>query len=136
MTETPHQLLRRIAASATGGDWFVDVDEKSGNVAVRGIPGNGKFRLLDMTSTLMRLDAAPLNHGDRAFPELDAEVLANAEYVAAARPAVVTALLDEISALKTSLSEAHARAVKLVERLDKALAQKEAVLEALRNLPH
>lgn len=119
MSEINYQALREAAEKATCGEWSLEY-------------GDGRF---DGDDALIHREAAgyiPICRIEGAHPEsgfdedFQMEQQANAEFIAAANPATVLALLGELEAAENNLidSECH------VAELEEALRDKQALLEA------
>ncbi|HAI2063548.1 prophage protein [Escherichia coli] len=119
MSEIDYQALRAKAEKATCGAWSLEY-------------GEGRF---DGDDALIHREAAgyiPICRIEGAHPEsgfdedFQMEQQANAEFIAAANPATVLALLGELEAAENNLidSECH------VAELEEALRDKQALLEA------
>ncbi|BDY67980.1 hypothetical protein MUTS8_13410 [Escherichia coli] len=109
MTKTNYQVLRAKAEKATCGEWSLEY-------------GEGRF---DGDDALIHREAAgyiPICRIEGAHPEsgfdedFQMEQQANAEFIAAANPATVLALLDEREADKKRIAELEAREILLPER--------------------
>ncbi|EAY3619555.1 ead/Ea22-like family protein [Salmonella enterica] len=109
MSEINYQALREKAAKATCGVWSLEY-------------GEGRF---DGDDALIHREAAgyiPICRIEGAHPEsgfdedFQMEQQANAEFIAAASPAAVLALLDEREAAKKRIAELEARTVNLPKR--------------------
>ncbi|EHK1613029.1 ead/Ea22-like family protein [Escherichia coli] len=119
MNKIDYQALREAAEKATCGEWSLEY-------------GEGRF---DGDDALIHREAAgyiPICRIEGAHPEsgfdedFQMEQQANAEFIAAANPATVLALLGELEAAENNLidSECH------VAELEEALRDKQALLEA------
>ncbi len=119
MSKIDYQALREKAEKATCGVWSLEY-------------GDGRF---DGDDALIHREAAgylPICRIEGAHPEsgfdedFQMEQQANAEFIAAANPATVLALLGELEAAENNLidSECH------VAELEEALRDKQALLEA------
>ncbi len=119
MSKIDYQALREAAEKATCGEWSLEY-------------GDGRF---DGDDALIHREAAgyiPICRIEGAHPEsgfdedFQMEQQANAEFIAAANPATVLALLGELEAAENNLidSECH------VAELEEALRDKQALLEA------
>lgn len=109
MSEIDYQALREKAEKATCGVWSLEY-------------GDGRF---DGDDALIHREAAgyiPICRIEGAHPEsgfdedFQMEQQANAEFIAAANPATVLALLDELEAAKKRIAELEAREILLPER--------------------
>ncbi|ENJ2837548.1 ead/Ea22-like family protein [Escherichia coli] len=119
MNKIDYQALREKAEKATSGVWSLEY-------------GEGRFDGDD--ALIHREDAGyiPICRIEGAHPEsgfdedFQMEQQANAEFIAAANPATVLALLGELEAAENNLidSECH------VAELEEALRDKQALLEA------
>ncbi|HBD5166964.1 TPA: ead/Ea22-like family protein [Escherichia coli] len=104
-----YQALREAAEKATCGEWSLEY-------------GEGRF---DGDDAIIHREAAgyiPICRIEGAHPEsgfdedFQMEQQANAEFIAAANPATVLALLDELEAAKKRIAELEAREILLPER--------------------
>ncbi|ENA8965350.1 ead/Ea22-like family protein [Escherichia coli] len=104
-----YQALREKAEKATCGVWSLEY-------------GEGRF---DGDDALIHREAAgyiPICRIEGAHPEsgfdedFQMEQQANAEFIAAANPATVLALLDELEAAKKRIAELEEREISLPER--------------------
>ena len=111
MSEINYQALREKAEKATCGVWSLEY-------------GEGQF---DGDDALIHREVAgyiPICRIEGAHPEsgfdedFQMEQQANAEFIAAANPATVLALLDEIEAKDKRITELEAREVQLPTRYD------------------
>ena len=111
MSEIDYQALREKAEKATCGVWSLEY-------------GEGRF---DGDDALIHREAAgyiPICRIEGAHPEsgfdedFQMEQQANAEFIAAANPATLLALLDEIEAKDKRITELEAREVQLPTRYD------------------
>ena len=109
MSQIDYQALRAKAEKATCGEWSLEY-------------GEGRF---DGDDALIHREAAgyiPICRIEGAHPEsgfdedLQMEQQANAEFIAAANPATVLTLLDELEAAKKRIAELEAREISLPER--------------------
>lgn len=105
VSKIDYQALRAKAEKATCGEWSLEY-------------GNGRF---DGDDALIHREAAgyiPICRIEGAHPEsgfdedFQMEQQANAEFIAAASPATVLALLDEQEAAKKRIAELEAREIK------------------------
>lgn len=105
MSEIDYQALRDKAEKATCGEWSIEY-------------GDGSF---DGDDALIHREAAgyiPICRIEGAHPEsgfdedFQMEQQANAEFIAAANPATVLALLDEREAANKRIAELEAREIK------------------------
>ncbi|HAX6701518.1 ead/Ea22-like family protein [Escherichia coli] len=111
VSEINYQALREKAEKATCGVWSLEY-------------GEGQF---DGDDALIHREVAgyiPICRIEGAHPEsgfdedFQMEQQANAEFIAAANPATVLALLDEIEAKDKRITELEAREVQLPTRYD------------------
>ncbi|MBZ9048252.1 ead/Ea22-like family protein [Escherichia coli] len=109
MSKIDYQALREKAEKATCGVWSLEY-------------GEGRF---DGDDALIHREAAgyiPICRIEGAHPEsgfdedFQMEQQANAEFIAAANPATVLELLDELEAAKKRIAELEAREILLPER--------------------
>lgn len=109
MSKIDYQALREKAEKATCGVWSLEY-------------GEGRF---DGDDALIHREAAgyiPICRIEGAHPEsgfdddFQMEQQANAEFIAAANPATVLALLDELETAKKRIAELEAREISLPER--------------------
>ncbi|ELH91729.1 hypothetical protein WKS_04740 [Escherichia coli KTE176] len=109
MSKIDYQALREAAEKATCGEWSLEY-------------GDGRF---DGDDALIHREVAgyiPICRIEGAHPEsrfyedFQMEQQANAEFIAAANPATVLALLDELEAAKKRIAELEAREILLPER--------------------
>ncbi|OKT87563.1 hypothetical protein ACN75_19810 [Escherichia coli] len=109
MTKINYQALRAKAEKATCGEWSLEY-------------GEGRF---DGDDALIHREVAgyiPICRIEGAHPEsrfyedFQMEQQANAEFIAAANPATVLALLDELEAANKRIAELEARGISLPER--------------------
>lgn len=109
MSQIDYQALRAKAEKATCGEWSLEY-------------GEGRF---DGDDALIHREAAgyiPICRIEGAHPEsgfdedFQMEQQANAEFIAAANPATVLTLLDELEAAKKRIAELEAREISLPER--------------------
>ncbi|EEZ0490826.1 ead/Ea22-like family protein [Escherichia coli] len=109
MSEIDYQALRDKAEKATCGEWSIEY-------------GDGSF---DGDDALIHREAAgyiPICRIEGAHPEsgfdedFQIEQQANAEFIAAANPATVLALLDELEAKDKRIADMEAREISLPER--------------------
>ncbi|ECQ2332860.1 TPA: ead/Ea22-like family protein [Salmonella enterica subsp. enterica serovar Hadar] len=109
MSKIDYQALREKAEKATCGVWSLEY-------------GDGRF---DGDDALIHRDAAgyiPICRIEGAHPEsgfdedFQMEQQANAEFIAAASPATLLELLDELEAAKKRIAELEAREISLPER--------------------
>ncbi|EFE6909092.1 ead/Ea22-like family protein [Escherichia albertii] len=109
MSKIDYQALRAKAEKATCGEWSLEY-------------GEGRF---DGDDAIIHREAAgyiPICRIEGAHPEsgfdedFQMEQQANAEFIAAANPATVLELLDELEAAKKRIAELEAREILLPER--------------------
>lgn len=109
MNKIDYQALRAKAEKATCGEWSLEY-------------GKGRF---DGDDALIHRETAgyiPICRIEGAHPEsgldedFQMEQQANAEFIAAASPATVLELLDELEAAKKRIAELEAREILLPER--------------------
>jgi hypothetical protein len=109
VSKIDYQALRAKAEKATCGEWSLEY-------------GEGRF---DGDDALIHREAAgyiPICRIEGAHPEsgfdedFQMEQQANAEFIAAASPATVLELLDELEAAKKRIAELEAREILLPER--------------------
>ncbi|EKR4891529.1 ead/Ea22-like family protein [Escherichia coli] len=109
MSEIDYQALRAKAEKATCGEWSLEY-------------GDGRF---DGDDALIHREAAgyiPICRIEGAHPEsgfdedFQMEQQANAEFIAAANPATVLALLGELETAKKRIAELEEREILLPER--------------------
>ncbi|KOK71141.1 hypothetical protein AEW94_18795 [Salmonella enterica subsp. enterica serovar Typhimurium var. 5-] len=109
MSKIDYQALREAAEKATCGEWSLEYGEER----------------FDAGDALIHREAAgyiPICRIEGAHPEsgfdedFQMEQQANAEFIAAASPAAVLALLDEREAAKKRIAELEARTVNLPKR--------------------
>ncbi|MBX8903220.1 ead/Ea22-like family protein [Citrobacter freundii] len=120
MTALNKQALRQTAEKATQGEWWSDVVETDGEY------GEGEDRasgyhsyavyvgsesLLDMTNSTAACIHEELDHDYHMA--WDETAKRNAEFIAAANPATVLALLDELEIAEKRIAELVARTVTL-----------------------
>ena len=138
MTALNKQALRQLAEKATHGEWWSDVVETDGEY------GDGEDRasgyhsyavyvgnesLLDMTNSTAACIHEEWDHDYHMA--WDETAKHNAEFIAAANPATVLALLDELEAAEKRIAE-HNFENQLLANADrdiKALRQRIAELE-------
>ncbi|MEA8858638.1 ead/Ea22-like family protein [Citrobacter freundii] len=134
-----HAELRKLAEKATHGEWWSDVVETDGEY------GDGEDRasgyhsyavyvgsesLLDMTNSTAACIHEEWDHDYHMA--WDETAKRNAEFIAAANPSAVLALLDELEAAEKRIAE-HNFENRLLDNADrdiKALRQRIAELEA------
>ncbi|EGP9734280.1 ead/Ea22-like family protein [Escherichia coli] len=109
MSKIDYQALRAKAEKATCGEWSLEY-------------GDGRF---DGDDALIHREAAgyiPICRIEGAHPEsgfdedFQIEQQANAEFIAAANPATLLELPDELEAAKKRIAELEAREISLPER--------------------
>ncbi|ENJ2273036.1 ead/Ea22-like family protein [Escherichia coli] len=119
MSKIDYQALREKAEKATCGEWSLEY-------------GKGRF---DGDDALIHREVAgyiPICRIEGAHPEsgfdedFQTEQQANAEFIAAANPATVLALLDELEAAENNLIDSECHGAELEE----SLRDKQALLEA------
>ncbi|MBB7593126.1 ead/Ea22-like family protein [Escherichia coli] len=119
MSKIDYQALREAAEKATCGEWSLEYGEErfdAGDALIH--------REVVGYLPICRIEGA---HPESGFDEdFQMEQQANAEFIAAANPATVLALLGELEAAENNLidSECH------VAELEEALRDKQALLEA------
>lgn len=119
MSKIAYQALREKAEKATCGEWSLEYGEErfdAGDALIH--------REVVGYLPICRIEGA---HPESGFDEdFQMEQQANAEFIAAANPATVLALLGELEAAENNLidSECH------VAELEEALRDKQALLEA------
>lgn len=116
MTALNKQALRQLAEKATHGEWWSDVVETDGEY------GEGEDRasgyhsyavyvgsesLLDMTNSTAACIHEEWDHDYHMA--WDETAKRNAEFIAAANPATVLALLDELEAAEKRIAELEAK---------------------------
>lgn len=111
MSEINYQALREAAEKATCGEWLLEY-------------GDGRF---DGDDALIHREVAgyiPICRIEGAHPEsrfyedFQMEQQANAEFIAAANPATVLALLDELETAKKRIAEQEAEPVSQTYKLN------------------
>ncbi|EPR8715147.1 ead/Ea22-like family protein [Salmonella enterica] len=109
MSEIDYQALREKAEKATCGVWSLEYGEErfdAGDALIH--------REVVGYLPICRIEGA---HPESGFDEdFQMEQQANAEFIAAASPAAVLALLDEREAAKKRIAELEARTVNLPKR--------------------
>lgn len=109
MSEIDYQALRAKAEKATCGEWSLEY-------------GEGRFDGDDALIHREVVGYLPICRIEGAHPEsgfdedFQMEQQANAEFIAAANPATVLALLGELEAAKKRIAELEAREISLPER--------------------
>lgn len=127
MTALNKQALRQLAEKATHGEWWSDVVETEGEY------GDGEDRasgyhsyavyvgsesLLDMTNSTAACIYEEWDHDYRmAWDETGKR---NAEFIAAANPATVLALLDDLEAAEKRIAELERSETQLINERDDA----------------
>ena len=108
MSNIDYQALREKAEKATSGVWSLEYGEErfdAGDALIH--------REVVGYLPICRIEGA---HPESGFDEdFQMEQQANAEFIAAANPATVLALLDELETAKKRIAELEARTVKLPE---------------------
>lgn len=109
MSEINYQALREAAEKATCGVWSLEYGEErldAGDALIH--------REVVGYLPICRIEGA---HPESGFDEdFQMEQQANAEFIAAASPATVLELLDELEAAKKRIAELEAREILLPER--------------------
>ncbi len=109
MSKIDYQALREAAEKATCGEWSLEYGEErfdAGDALIH--------REVVGYLPICRIEGA---HPESGFDEdFQMEQQANAEFIAAANPATVLALLDEREAAKKRIAELEARTVNLPKR--------------------
>ncbi|EMZ9258502.1 ead/Ea22-like family protein [Escherichia coli] len=109
MSKIDYQALREKAEKATCGIWSLEYGEErfdAGDALIH--------REVVGYLPICRIEGA---HPESGFDEdFQIEQQANAEFIAAANPATVLALLDELEAAKKRIAELEAREILLPER--------------------
>ncbi|MCV5780714.1 ead/Ea22-like family protein [Escherichia coli] len=109
MNKIDYQALREAAEKATCGEWSLEY-------------GEGRFDGDDALIHREVVGYLPICRIEGAHPEsgfdedFQMEQQANAEFIAAANPATVLELLDELEAAKKRIAELEAREILLPER--------------------
>lgn len=120
MSNIDKQALRQLAEKATQGEWWSDVVETDGEYGegedrVSGYHSYavyvGSESLLDMTNSTVACIHEEWDHDYHIA--WDETAKRNAEFIAAANPATVLALLDDLEAAEKRIAELEARAVTL-----------------------
>ncbi|EFC5335645.1 ead/Ea22-like family protein [Escherichia coli] len=109
MTKINYQALREAAEKATCGEWSLEYGEErfDGDDALIHREAAGYI-------PICRIEGA---HPESGFDEdFQMEQQANAEFIAAANPATVLTLLDELEAAIKRIAELEAREISLPER--------------------
>ncbi|QMI32321.1 ead/Ea22-like family protein [Escherichia coli] len=109
MNKIDYQALRAKAEKATCGEWSLEYGEErfdAGDALIH--------REIAGYIPICRIEGA---HPESGFDEdFQMEQQANAEFIAAANPATVLALLDELEAANKRIAELEARGISLPER--------------------
>ncbi|HGT5323119.1 TPA: ead/Ea22-like family protein [Escherichia coli] len=109
MSKIDYQALREAAEKATSGVWSLEYGEErfdAGDALIH--------REVVGYLPICRIEGA---HPESGFDEdFQMEQQANAEFIAAASPATVMELLDELEAAKKRIAELEAREILLPER--------------------
>ncbi|ELY5549775.1 ead/Ea22-like family protein [Escherichia coli] len=109
MNKIDYQALRAKAEKATCGEWSLEYGEErfdAGDALIH--------REVVGYLPICRIEGA---HPESGFDEdFQMEQQANAEFIAAANPATVLELLDELEAAKKRIAELEAREILLPER--------------------
>ncbi|HAX7110754.1 TPA: ead/Ea22-like family protein [Escherichia coli] len=109
MSNIDYQALREKAEKATSGVWSLEYGEErfdAGDALIH--------REVVGYLPICRIEGA---HPESGFDEdFQMEQQANAEFIAAANPATVLALLDELETAKKRIAEQEAREILLPER--------------------
>lgn len=109
MSEIDHQALREKAEKATSGVWSLEYGEErfdAGDALIH--------REVVGYLPICRIEGA---HPESGFDEdFQMEQQANAKFIAAANPATVLALLDELEAAEKRIAELEERGILLPER--------------------
>ncbi|HGC2847823.1 TPA: ead/Ea22-like family protein [Escherichia coli] len=109
MSKINYQALREKAEKATSGVWSLEYGEErfdAGDALIH--------REVVGYLPICRIEGA---HPESGFDEdFQMEQQANAEFIAAANPATVLAMLDELEAAKKRIAELEAREILLPER--------------------
>lgn len=109
MNKIDYQALREAAEKATCGEWSLEYGESR-------FDGDDALIHREVAGyiPICRIEGA---HPESGFDEdFQMEQQANAEFIAAANPATVLALLDELEAAKKRIAELEAREILLPER--------------------
>ncbi|WP_454719204.1 ead/Ea22-like family protein [Citrobacter freundii] len=118
MTALNKQALRQLAEKATHGEWWSDVVETDGEYGegedrVSGYHSYavyvGSESLLDMTNSTVACIHEEWDHDYHIA--WDETAKRNAEFIAAANPATVLALLDELETAEKCIAELDTRTV-------------------------
>ncbi|EOE0844722.1 ead/Ea22-like family protein [Pseudomonas aeruginosa] len=126
---TDHAELRRLAKAATPGPWVTDAQQNGAIFNIESESG-------DMCIAMSQENPAPTRL------EINEQRRANAEWIAAANPKTILALLDEIDGLSDELSACtehpggcgywREAAKRRAEERDRLRAQNEALRGALQ----
>nr|WP_208486754.1 ead/Ea22-like family protein [Escherichia coli] len=109
MNKIDYQALRAKAEKATCGEWSLEYGESRFDCDDALI-----HREIAGYIPICRIEGA---HPESGFDEdFQMEQQANAEFIAAANPATVLALLDELEAANKRIAELEARGISLPER--------------------
>ncbi|MFG8224629.1 ead/Ea22-like family protein [Pseudomonas aeruginosa] len=128
---TDHAELRRLAKAATPGPWVTDAQKNGAIFNIESESG-------DMCIAMSQENPAPTRL------EINEQRRANAEWIAAANPKTILALLDEIDGLRSRLEidertphdgiACRDETIKVLdEKCDRLKAENEAVLAANRD---
>ncbi|EFL9753659.1 ead/Ea22-like family protein [Escherichia coli] len=130
MTKINYQALREKAEKATSGVWSLEYGEErfdAGDALIH--------REVVGYLPICRIEGA---HPESGFDEdFQMEQQANAEFIAAASPATVLALLDELEKMQAQSSkwcEAFHKAVSVGARYEERIAELEAKLDSADKL--
>ncbi|HCU6891219.1 TPA: ead/Ea22-like family protein [Escherichia coli] len=131
MSEINHQALREAAEKATCGDWSLEY-------------GEGRFDGDDALIHREVVGYLPICRIEGAHPEsgfdedFQMEQQANAEFIAAANPATVLALLDELEAAEKLIDTLRQDKDKVIdmsiERVNKLMSRAEAAEKRIAEL--
>ncbi|HCF2959111.1 TPA: ead/Ea22-like family protein [Pseudomonas aeruginosa] len=102
---TDHAELRRLAKAATPGPWVTDAQQNGAIFNIESESG-------DMCIAMSQENPAPTRL------EINEQRRANAEWIAAANPKAIIALLDEIDRLKAENEELRGAVEQLAEMLN------------------
>ncbi|HCF5790964.1 ead/Ea22-like family protein [Pseudomonas aeruginosa] len=130
---TDHAELRRLAKAATPGPWVTDAQQNGAIFNIESESG-------DMCIAMSQENPAPTRL------EINEQRRANAEFIAAANPKTILALLDEIDRLSDELSACtehpggcgywREAAKRRTEERDQFKEENEALRESLQALIH
>ncbi|WP_240122654.1 ead/Ea22-like family protein [Pseudomonas aeruginosa] len=130
---TDHAELRRLAKAATPGPWVTDAQQNGAIFNIESESG-------DMCIAMSQENPAPTRL------EINEQRRANAEWIAAANPKTILALLDEIDGLSDELSACtehpggcgywREAAKRRTEERDQFKEENEALRESLQALIH